>query len=163
VSLRKFLSTGLGTGYAPFASGTWGSLGPAILFLVAAQAGASVGALAGAMGAIALAASVGCVAWGGWAEKEFATKDPGQVTLDEWAGQAVALLLLPVAGGHGAWLPCLLGFLAFRFFDIVKPPPARNMEALPGGWGILTDDLIAGVYANVVCQVLLRLLLGYHP
>jgi phosphatidylglycerophosphatase A len=162
VSLRKFLITGLGTGYAPFASGTWGSLGPAIIFLVAAYAGASVGVLAAMMAIIALASSAGCVAWGGWAEKEFATKDPGEVTLDEWAGQAVSLLLLPTAGGHGAWLPCLLSFLAFRFFDIVKPPPARNAEALPAGWGILVDDLIAGVYANIVCQMSLRLLLGYH-
>lgn len=162
MSLRKFFITGLGTGYAPFASGTWGSLGPAVIFLAAAYGGGGVGLLAVVMAAVALAASVGCVLWGGWAEKEFATKDPGEVTLDEWAGQAVALLLLPVAGPHGAWLPCLLSFLAFRFFDIVKPPPARNMEALAGGWGILTDDLIAGVYANVVCQLLLRLLLGYH-
>ena len=72
------------------------------------------------------------------------------VVIDEVAGMLVTLLAVPV-GLAGA----VVGFLAFRLFDIVKPFPARQAERLPGGWGVMTDDLVAGVYA----QGLLRLLL----
>ena len=72
------------------------------------------------------------------------------MVIDEVAGMLVTLLAVPV-GFAGA----LIGFFAFRLFDIVKPFPAREAERLPGGWGVMADDLVAGVYA----QVLLRLVL----
>jgi phosphatidylglycerophosphatase A len=109
-----------------------------------------------AMVLVAIVSSIICVALGPFAEKHFGKKDPGQVTIDEWAGQAVALLGLPVASGAGLWITVAAAFVAFRVFDIVKPPPARQLEKLPHGWGVLLDDLAAGVYANIVCQVLLR-------
>ena len=86
------------------------------------------------------------------AEARYRRRDPGLVVIDEVAGMLGTLLAVPV-GLSGA----VVGFLAFRLFDIVKPFPARQAERLPGGWGVMTDDLVAGVYA----QGLLRLLLWF--
>ena len=106
---------------------------------------------------LAVAASTGCVAFGRFTEEAFGRKDPPQCTLDEWAGQGVALLLLPRGTHLVQWgIIAAVAFGAFRIFDIIKPPPARSLERLPHGWGILADDLVAGVYANILAQVLLR-------
>jgi len=113
------------------------------------------------MAGIIVLASVACVALGGFAEKHFCRKDPSLCTLDEWAGQALTYLFLPVAAGWQNWLIVAgVGFAAFRFFDILKPPPARRSERLPLGWGVLADDLVAGVYANLLSQVIVRLWFG---
>ena len=76
-------------------------------------------------------------------------KDPSQVVIDEVLGQAIALAALP-------WHPltALGGLLLFRFFDIAKPMGIRRMERLPGAWGVMLDDALAGLYANIVLQVL---------
>ncbi len=157
--LRKFLVTGLGTGWLPVAPGSWGSLLAGGLFLLVAWgSGMHPVWTTAAMVVVAVAASVGCVALGPFAEAAYARKDPGEVTLDEVAGQALTYALLPLgAGWRGLLVVAAAGFVAFRLFDIIKPPPVRASERLPGGWGILTDDLIAAVYANVACQLLLRL------
>ena len=130
----------------------------AVFLLVAWACGGQPAALAGAMVLLALAGSVACVGLGRWTEKAFSAKDPSQCTVDEWAGQAVALLLLPGGANWRAWLTAAaVAFVAFRFFDILKPPPARRMERLPDGWGVLLDDLVAGLYANLASQLVLRL------
>ncbi len=118
-----------------------------------------------ALVSVGVSFAVACLAWGEWAEALYRRKDPGQVVADEVAGQTVALLALP-------WRPmadreaviwnvamAATAFFAFRFFDIVKPPPARRLERLEGGAGILFDDLCAGVYALVLTQVIVRLAL----
>jgi phosphatidylglycerophosphatase A len=75
---------------------------------------------------------------------EHETADPSIIVIDEIVGMWITLLFLPKT------VPVMIiGFLAFRFFDIVKPQPARSLERVPGGWGIMLDDLVAGVYANV--------------
>ncbi len=79
----------------------------------------------------------------GHSEKFFGWKDPGHVVIDEVAGQMIAFLLVPYA----TWKILLAGFAFFRFFDVTKPFPARRAERLPGGWGIMIDDVIAGAYA----------------
>ena len=157
-ALAKLIVSGLGTGYLPIAPGSWGSLAVTGLFvLIAWGSGGRAICVTGSMVALALAASVGCVACGRWAEEYYGRKDPGHVTADEWAGQALTFVLLPLTVGlENLWLVAAVGFVAFRIFDIVKPPPVRAMEKLPFGWGVLLDDLVAGVYANIVCQVLLR-------
>jgi phosphatidylglycerophosphatase A len=76
-------------------------------------------------------------------------KDPGQVVVDEGVGFLFTVALLPV-GAQTA----IVGFFVFRALDIVKPPPARQLEALPGGWGIVVDDVIAGLYGNLVIRSL---------
>ena len=155
--LGKLIVTGLGTGYLPIAPGTWGSAAVCVIFLAVTYLGDANPVLTnGLLIAIALAASVACVALGGAAESAFGKVDPSQCTIDEWAGQAVALLGLPLGADGRGWLACVAAFVAFRVFDIVKPPPAMQLQKLPRGWGILIDDLVAGIYANIVAQVFLR-------
>jgi len=79
------------------------------------------------------------------------TKDPQFVVVDEVAGQLIALIAVPLA-----WKTFLAGFILFRAFDIIKPPPVRQLEKLPEGIGIVLDDVAAGIYALVIMQLLLR-------
>jgi phosphatidylglycerophosphatase A len=81
-----------------------------------------------------------------------AKKDPSIVVIDEVAGQLISLVAVPLA-----WKTFLAGFILFRVFDIVKPPPVRQLERLPEGTGIVLDDVAAGVYALAVMQLLLHL------
>ena len=149
--MAKLVISGLGTGYLRPAPGTWGSLGPCAIFLAIGHGAGNRLAAQAVMIAIVVLASVGCVALGRWAEIHYGKKDPSYCTADEWAGQALALIALPAS----IW-SVLAAFVAFRVLDIIKPPPARQAEKLPAGWGILTDDLVSGLYANVLCQVVLR-------
>jgi phosphatidylglycerophosphatase A len=79
------------------------------------------------------------------------TKDPHFVVIDEVAGQWVTLLFVPVT-----WKTLAVGFILFRGFDILKPPPVRQLERLPEGTGIVVDDVGAGIYALAVMQLLLH-------
>lgn len=156
--LRNILITGLGTGYLPLAPGTWGSAGACGLFLLTLSLGGADSWIPdGVMVGVVLLGSAGCIGWGGWIQKAFGSKDPSACTLDEWAGQAVALLGIPLGVG---WLRHVLAaacaFFAFRAMDILKPPPARQCESLPAGLGVVADDLIAGLYANLLVQIFLR-------
>lgn len=160
--LRRVCISGLGTGFIPFASGTWGSLAAVALYAglwyaVAALAGTRAGLEAVTAGGVVMF-SIISIAWGPWALSAYGP-DPAEFTLDEFAGQWVALLVLPV--GLGAPLIVVAAALAgqfclFRIFDIVKPPPARQLERWPAGWGVLCDDLAAGLYANLVGQLAWR-------
>jgi phosphatidylglycerophosphatase A len=89
------------------------------------------------------------------AERALGVKDPGAIVIDEVAGMTLSVLLLPVT------VPvALLAFVLFRLFDIVKPLPARQAQALPGGAGVMVDDLIAGLYALLIIAAL-RALVGW--
>lgn len=160
--LARVLVSGLGAGCSPFASGTVGSAGAVGVFaaVVLASSG-DVLAVHVALAAMAAAFGVACVAYGPWMQQTFG-KDPSFCTADEWVGQAIALMLLPLGGGWKQWAWVAAGgFLAFRLFDILKPPPARQLEALPHGWGVLADDVAAGVMANLLCQLVFRVLLKW--
>ncbi len=167
MNIRKFIVTGLGAGYLR-PPGTWGSLGPCLVYMASFYFLAnrperepldfgllSVNAI---QAALVLLSSIACVALGKFTEETFGKKDPGQCTIDEWAGQAVALLALPVTYGNFKLAAISVGvaFVMFRLFDITKPFPARRAEKLPLGWGVLVDDLVAGVYANIAAQFILR-------
>jgi phosphatidylglycerophosphatase A len=97
---------------------------------------------------------------GVWASQHSAEylhkNDPGEVVIDEIAGQLIAYapIMLPAFFEWGGWKYILLGFILFRVFDIWKPYPIRRLEKLPGGWGIMADDWLAGVYAAVVLWVI---------
>jgi phosphatidylglycerophosphatase A len=80
-----------------------------------------------------------------------ASKDPQFVVIDEGAGQLIALIAVPLA-----WKTFLAGFILFRAFDIIKPPPVRQLEELPEGTGIVLDDVAAGIFALVLMHLLLR-------
>lgn len=75
--------------------------------------------------------------------------DSNKVVIDEWAGMCITLLGLPVN-----WVVVLIGLILFRFFDIVKPLGIRRMEKFPGGWGVMADDILAGIYANVCLEII---------
>lgn len=77
--------------------------------------------------------------------------DSNRVVIDEWLGMMVALFLMP-----GEWKYAAAALVLFRFFDIAKPLLIRRMEALPGGWGVMLDDLLAGVYSVVILQLLIK-------
>ena len=92
---------------------------------------------------------------GKWAVIEYQRKDPQMFVLDEVAGILVTNLFLPSMG----LLSVALAFVAFRIFDVTKPPPCKQLEKLPAGWGILSDDLCAGCFAGLLCHIILRVLL----
>ncbi len=104
--------------------------------------------------AVLAAASLALLALGVWAagkaEEFFGRTDPGQVVVDEVVGQMLTFLLLP----HATWKWLAGGFLLFRVFDIVKPFPAGQAERIPGGWGIMLDDVVAGVYGMAVLTLI---------
>lgn len=147
VFVAKFLGSCAGLGYFPFAPGTFTSLVSVVLFVLFPSL---------LRIEIALPVLVVIFTSGLWASsvmEEVYGHDPSQVTIDELAGQWLALLLLP-----GGWFTAALGFTAFRFFDILKPEPVNTAQKLPGGWGIMIDDLLAGVYANFSVRIVLWLL-----
>jgi phosphatidylglycerophosphatase A len=149
-----------GVGYIPLAPGTWGSLvGIAFYFGLASLVASVAETSRIALIAVAVAAIVIVTLIGIWAasrtEKLSGRKDPGKVVVDEVAGQMIALLPISFAFAW-PWSPwVIVSFILFRFFDIVKPYPARRLEGLHGGLGIMADDLIAGVYAAVITALFL--------
>jgi len=160
--LRTACITVLGSGLMRPAPGTWGSATACVLFAPVGFGlhGVDDQAVNAALVAGILVASVLAVVWGDWAIARFARKDPHEFVLDEFAGQWVSLLALPAVASVSLWgLVCVVGgqFFWFRFFDVLKPPPARQLERLPAGWGVLLDDLAAGVYANLVGQAVWHL------
>ncbi len=162
--IRRAIITGLGTGRLPVAPGTWGSAAVCLIFLaVVLGSGGRVICVNGSLAVIAALSSAACIWLGGLAQETYGRKDPRQCTIDEWAGQAVALLGIPLGAGiREVLLATGVVFVLFRLFDIIKPPPARQLERLGGGWGILLDDISAAIYANVIGQLVLRLGLGIH-
>ena len=136
------IATAFGAGYAPLAPGTFGSAVGVLLWV----------ALPNLLWLQAIAIALVCVAgtWSGFvAERHFNRRDPGEVVVDEVAGMMMTLLLNPVPGF--GWM--LVAFLLFRAADIVKPFPVNRLERLPGGVGIMADDIMAGVYANVALRL----------
>lgn len=130
-----------GTGYAPVASGTFGSAAGLVVWYLVPRS------LVAQSIAIIIVFALG--SWSGSvAEEYYGRLDPGQVVIDEVAGMLVTLFLVP-AGRIWA----IVAFFLFRLSDIVKPYPANRLERLPGGVGIMADDVMAGVYANVALRL----------
>ena len=161
-SVRKFILSGFGLGFLRPAPGTWGSLGcVAVIAGVFALSQSQCVVTATAV-AIAVITTVACIGLGKHLVTDFGQKDPGTCSLDEWAGQAIALIALPLGTTLQQHAIVLAGaFFAFRLFDIVKPFPCRRLEYLPNGIGVVADDLAAGIYAAVVMQVVVRGILAW--
>ena len=148
-----------GLGYAPVAPGTFGSAAVAGVFLAVVWGGGSAVTVAAVMLAVALLGGWATVRYGEGAIAKLGP-DPSQIVSDEACGQAITYLWLWELSRDNPGQVLVLtgaGFLLFRAFDIVKPPPVRQLERVKGAWGVLLDDIMAGVYANVVLQVLWRL------
>lgn len=145
-----------GVGYLPLAPGTWGSLvGVGIYLVLLSFLRFSPWAVFIAVELVLITAITLVGFWAGSrTEKLLGRKDPGKVVIDEVAGQLIALLPI-VPGFDPGWVSIIAAFLLFRFFDIIKPYPARRLEKLESGLGIMCDDLVAGAYAAVGTAVLI--------
>jgi phosphatidylglycerophosphatase A len=138
-----FIATSGGAGYSPIAPGTAGSAVGAVLYW-----GTRAWPLVWQIALIVVVSAVGTWA-AAVAARHFGREDPGEVVIDEVAGQLVTL----VATGAGL-AGTFLGFFVFRAFDVAKPWPVNRLERLPGGFGIMADDLLAGVFGNVVLRLI---------
>jgi phosphatidylglycerophosphatase A len=144
-ALPLALATVFGVGYVPFASGTFGSAAGLLLWWLLPRSPA--------VQAITIVALFVVGSWSGSvAEQHFGGTDPSFVVIDEVMGMLVTLFLVPV----GIW-GALAAFLLFRVADVVKPYPCNKLEGLHGGVGVMADDAMAAVYANLALRVLLVL------
>ncbi len=129
-------------GFFPFAPGTVGSAAGLVLYLAASHSG--VPYLQALLIAILFIAGV---VFTRPCEEELRCTDPGPIVIDEVMGMLITLFMIPVG-----WAGLLLGFLLFRALDVVKPFPARQLERLHGGLGVMSDDAMAAVYANLLLR-----------
>lgn len=169
LGLRTLALTSMGLGFLRPAPGTWGSMPPVALAAFMLLFGADATAVNIALAVVLALACILCTRFGDYAEERFGRKDAGEVVIDETAGQSLALLLglsgyvspgPPVPQYYfvaAIATPCAVTFLLFRFFDVVKPWPSRRLESLPAGWGVLADDLMAGLYAGLATRAVLWL------
>lgn len=144
------VATFFGAGRLKPGPGTWGSIAAVLLWaafaLLARPAPATL--LTALLAAVAVVLILGVPA-ATTVARESGRKDPGFVVIDEVAGQWIALLFCPADWGHA-----IVALVLFRIFDIFKPPPARQLERLPAGWGIVFDDVAAGLYALGVASLM---------
>lgn len=141
-SIAMALGTFFGIGFLPGAPGTYGSLA-AILVIYLIQPGTL---WLGIMLIFAIVAGI----WCGSVVESGGRKDPSEFVLDEVAGQWLTFIFLPYSAAI-----LISGFALFRFFDILKPSPINQSQRLPGGSGIMADDILAGIFSNIILQILL--------
>jgi phosphatidylglycerophosphatase A len=140
------ISTAFGVGYAPVAPGTFGSAVGLVLWWLLPASPLVQGLVVVTIFVVGSWSS-------GIAEQHFNRTDPGQVVIDEVLGMLITLFMNPVG-----WAGALVGFLLFRAADIVKPYPANQLERLHGGVGVMADDAMAAVYANLALRASLWVL-----
>ncbi|MBN1898127.1 MAG: phosphatidylglycerophosphatase A [Spirochaetes bacterium] len=153
--LKKFIITGFFTGYTPVIPGTAGSLLAAILFAFVQPYPLLFYFL------LSLFFILG-ILWGDWAKTCFKKSDPPQMVLDEFAGIFITFMGLNFTIDVFSLSPEALkilisGFILFRLFDITKPFPIKKAEKMKGSWGIMMDDVLAGIYANLILRILIRI------
>ncbi len=139
----KLISTFFGVGYIPIASGSFGSLAALLIYIFLIK---QIIFLHACIFIIVTVLGF-CVA--GPAEIIFRKKDPGQIVIDEVAGMLLSLFFIPFKPIYIFW-----AFFLFRLFDTIKPAPTGKFEELSGAAGVMMDDLIAGIYANICLQVI---------
>jgi phosphatidylglycerophosphatase A len=138
-----FLAAGFGAGYVSVAPGTAGTLVAIPIFLV-------LSSIPFPLYELTILTFFFLASWiSGEAERCWGRKDHPRIVIDEIMGYLITMLWLPKTT-----LFIILGFFLFRFFDIVKPPPIRFLEKAKGGYGVVLDDVLAGVYANVILQIM---------
>jgi len=138
-----FLAAGFGTGYVPIAPGTAGTLVAIPIFFV-------LSSIPSPLYELTILTFFFFASWvSGEAQRCWGKKDHPRIVIDEIVGYLIALLWLP-----RTTLFIILGFFLFRFFDIVKPPPIRLLEKVRGGYGVVLDDVVAGVYSNIILQII---------
>jgi len=142
-----FLACGFGSGLSPVASGTTGTMAAIPILLLLSWAGLETWQYLLIVVAVIFSGVWLC----GKTSKDFGVDDHPAIVWDEFAGFFVTMVAVPVT-----WYWVLAGFFLFRLFDVIKPWPANWLETnLPGGWGIMMDDVQAGIYAWAVLQILI--------
>jgi len=144
--LIKFIATFGGLGYSKIAPGTAGCLGALLLYLLSIRNPVIFPVSLFALFFLGFLVSTK-------AEVLFNKKDAGQIVIDDACGLLVALLFIPFS-----YTNTIIVFLLFRTIDIIKPFPIRKVEGLPGSLGIMGDDILAGIYANLIFRLALKLL-----
>lgn len=142
---HKLVATSLGVGFSPIAPGTMGAIAAIAVWLPLSLC-LSYGCLQ-IVTAVLIAVFTVLGVWSSTVSERYWGEDPSRVVIDETVGEWIALLAVP-ACGH--WGYVVAAFVLFRFFDIVKPLGVRSMEKLKGGYGIMADDILSGVYAAVL-------------
>ena len=143
-SLALFFGSFLGVGYFPFAPGTAATAaGIGFIYLLHVPLFIYICIILVLLGLSIPACS--------YVENQLNQKDPGILVIDEVVGVMIALCGLPLT-----WPVAIVGFFLFRAFDMFKIYPINRLEALPGGWGIMLDDVMAGLYTNIVLQIAIR-------
>jgi len=155
--LARFVATGAFLGYSPFAPGTAGAFGCVVLlwFLLpqVLPGDPQTSVLLMVLGAMAFTAMA---VWASdQAERAFG-KDASRIVIDEFAGMLVAVLFL-----EKTLTIYIAAFILFRILDILKPFPAARAESIPGGLGIVADDIVAGIYANALVRIMLLVAGGF--
>ncbi len=140
----NWVSTVLKIGYLPLAPGTWGSLAATATWFIIIESTSTITFIIVIIIIFTLGVYTSSIT-----EGYLAKKDPSIIVIDEWVGQWIALLFLPKSLLWG-----LVAFALFRLFDIWKPYPIKTLDKIPRGWGIMLDDVLAGVYALLVLSVL---------
>jgi phosphatidylglycerophosphatase A len=149
--VTAFVATGAYSGYSPLAPGTAGSLVCAVLaWFLLPQVTFGSSPLAILVMSVSLAAFLAGSIWAADRAERFYGKDASRIVVDEFAGYLVAVAFLP----HRP-LVFIAAFFLFRVLDVLKPFPARRLESVPGGPGVVLDDLVAGLYANVLIRIML--------
>lgn len=143
-----FVATAGYCGYFPFAPGTVGSAAGLVVYALVWWSGSPLVEVGLIAGLFALGVWAGTIA-----ERYFGGVDPGPIVIDEVVGMLITLAFIPVG-----WSAALAGFILFRIFDVIKPYPAGRFEALHGGLGVMADDAMAAVYANLTLRLTLWLL-----
>jgi len=168
----NLIATGLFAGYVPWASGTFGTIVGILISLLPGMNEPRImipvivaGFFTGVVTSGRVARIVGhrlsrsaALAKATFQPDGHEVADPSIVVIDEIVGIWITLLFLP-----GGPIPVVIAFLSFRAFDIIKPPPARQLERVPHGWGIMLDDVVAGIYANIATRVLLLIISPLVP
>jgi phosphatidylglycerophosphatase A len=144
------VATFFGAGRLRPGPGTWGSLAAGLLWWLLASHLPEAARLPAILVLIAFSIAIGIPA-ATLEARGCGRKDPSHVVIDEVAGQLITLIACPIV-----WRALLAGFILFRGFDILKPPPVRSLEKLPEGTGLVVDDVGAGIYGLIVLQVLLH-------
>ncbi|MCC9138602.1 phosphatidylglycerophosphatase A [Pontibacter silvestris] len=147
IKVHKLVSTSLGIGYVGKGGGTVAAVATCLCWFLINRAGG------GQLVLWQLIITVLLTSLGVWSANEVEPiwgKDDKKVVIDEVAGMCISLLFLPVTLNY-----LILGLVLFRFFDIVKPLFIRRMERIGGGWGVMLDDVVAGIYTNVVLHLFL--------
>jgi phosphatidylglycerophosphatase A len=148
--LGVWLATCGGLGYVPVGPGSVGAALGVVLVVVLARLPEPHRWVSAAVGAVAVVILALGVPAASAAEAYFGRKDPGHVIIDEVLGQMITLMADPRSG----WKALAAAYVIFRVFDVIKPFPARRLERLRGGWGIMLDDVAAGVWGLAVFSLL---------